>query len=273
MVSVYTKGRYGNSTWQQMVAWVYAQKHGLQYSAPKQTLAPHLWPSYHQHLVNTHWNDNLEIIEVNDGKHSYVELPFKEQWRNENIMIGTKSIETGYFQSWKYITPYIPQLKKAFNIQAKKNDSLVYINGPMIHVRRGDYLGISDKHPVVTEQYLLNAIEIVSKNNDYYTHRDTHFTFCSDDIEWCKEFVIKYFPDKTNLFFYKEGENEESDFMDMVFCSYLITSNSTFSVLAGILNTNAKKIICPHEDNYFGYQNKHLETKDIMPPFWTRIKY
>lgn len=273
MVSVYTKGRYGNSTWQQMAAWVYAKKHGLNYSAPTESLAPNVWPTYHNHLQRVNWNASGEdIVEVNDGGHAYAELPFQENWRERLIMIGSKSIETGYFQSWKYLHGYEQQLKDAFLLSSKKIGAFDYGDGIIIHVRRGDYLTYNTKHPPVTEEYLLSAIHYIMS---IYWHPFTDkpmFTFCSDDIGYCKEFVNGYFKGTENRFFFSQ-KNEEDEFKKMANCSYLITSNSSFSVLAGILNINAKCIVCPDERNYFGPDNSALETKDIMPSNWFRIKY
>lgn len=273
MVSVYTKGRYANGTWQQMAAWVYAKKYGLEYSAPKQSLAPNVWPTYHQHLQNPNWDDSLEIVEVNDGKHSYVELPFKEEWRDKNIMIGTKSVETGYFQSWRYIDGYQIELKNAFRMIPDTLWHMPVINPPAIHVRRSDYLNYPTKHPVITESYLIEAVERVKREYRHYFSTSPSFIFYSDDIPWCKEFVNSKYEDRRGDFFYSEGKSEMEDFVSMVYSSYLITSNSSFSVLAGILNTQAKMVICPHEDSYFGVDNKHLDVATMYPDNWIRIKY
>jgi hypothetical protein len=42
-------------------------------------------PIYCLHLVNPNYNPNLEKINLWEGKHSYEELPFNEEWRDKNI--------------------------------------------------------------------------------------------------------------------------------------------------------------------------------------------
>jgi hypothetical protein len=272
MVSVFTKGRFANSTWQQMTGWVYAKKHGLEYCAPKESLAPSVWPTYHQHLQNPNWNPDLEIVEVNDGRHSFVELPFKEEWRDKNIMIGTKDIRTGYFQSWRYIDGWQSNLINEFNLSIGYHNAEYNTEMVIIHVRRGDYLQYSTKHPVVTDEYLLSAIHFIQNNFTSSWVRLPKFMFCSDDIPYCRGFVKKYFISSEDQFSFSIGTTQD-DFIAMCNCPFLVTSNSSFSVLAGILNRHSIMVVCPHEDNYFGPDNSALATMDIMPPRWHRIKY
>lgn len=264
MVSAYTKGRFGNSTWIQMAAWVYAQKHSLSYSAPPATTAPEVWPSYHLHLISSNWRESPTKIGVNDWGHTYRELPFEEEWRENNIMIGDSGVETGYFQSYLYLSGYEDRLRNAFKM-----------NGPIdygwvaIHWRLGDYRGLQDKHPVATERYMLEALACIMRTPGTGHFR---FLFFSDEIDHCKQFVYDHF--KNNVrFFFSKGD-VESDFKKMMHCEHQIVSNSSFSVLSAILNPNRRRIvICPDESSYFGLGNSHLDTSTIMPEDWMRVKF
>lgn len=265
MVSVYTKGRYGNSTWQQMVAWVYAKKHGLEYSAPKESLAPNVWLTYHKHLQREDWDYARKHIEINDGKHSYAELPFDEDWRDLNIIIGTKSIETGYFQSYLYLSGYEDQIRHAFDMHGHTKYGRVGL-----HWRLGDYRQFITKHPIATDVYMLNAIAKVWD----MAGTVKEFIFYSDEINHCREFVKKYYYNYPDGLFCFSELDVESDFMDMMHCEHQVVCNSSYSVLAGILNPNRRKIIvCPDESCYFGPDNSLLDTSTIMPSDWVRIKY
>lgn len=264
MVSVYTKGRYGNTTWQQMAAWVYANKHGLMYSAPKESIAPAVWPSYHLHLNREGGINSVGEIYVNDDKHSYTELPFNESWRLHNIIIGTKSVETGYFQSYLYLSGYEDQLRHAFKMTGRTNYGKI-----AIHWRLGDYRALIDKHPIATDTYLISAIQTIWGKAGSVNR----FVFYSDEIDHCKEFVKRNYPNMQDVFEFSEDDVEDA-FRNMMHSEHQIVSNSSLSVLAAILNPNRRKIIvCPDESCYFGPNNSHLDASTIMPEDWIRIKY
>jgi hypothetical protein len=57
----------------------------------------------------------------------------------------------------------------------------------------------------------------------------------------------------------------------MASCNHIITANSTYSWFAGYLNKNKNKKII-YSDKWFGCNNAHLNTKDLIPPEWICIK-
>ena len=244
-----------------MAAYVYALKHGLEYHCPDSTLAPHLWPNYFTHLSNPNWNPNLQTVYVNDDKHSYTELPFKEEWRDKNIIIGTKDGSTGFFQSYKYLKGYHDEIREAFKLP------ITYLpNTISYHIRRGDFLNLSDKHPVITENYLNTAmIRLANKINIGTVH-----CFYSDDIEWVKKYCASI--SVNGSFWFSENENPETDFQLIMSAENVVTSNSTFSVLAAILASNPNKVvICP--EKFFGEGNAHLDTSTLYPHGWIKESY
>ncbi len=265
MVSFFTKGRFGNNFLIAASAWVYSKKYGLDFHVPKESIAPHVWPSNFQHLSNPNWNPDLQSIEVNDFGHAYRELPFQEEWRDRNIMIGTADIHTGYFHSYKYFSGYEEEIVKVF---FKRDVVPLYSNHLAVHWRLGDYRTLPKHHPIVTKEYILEAIQKV----EFLTNR-TDFTirFFSDEPDFVYDFSKKYLSNRTCLVSYAKSEID--DFQEMMFCEHQIVSNSSFSVLSAILNRNTNKIIiAPHEDNYMGELNKKLDVSDLMPKEWIRIK-
>ncbi|SRR5712692_10380768 len=265
MISVITKGRYGNSMFQCAAAYVYSLKHELEFHAPDKSLAPHLWPVYLQHLSNDNWNSDLETVSVNDGKHTYTPLPFKEEWRDKNIMIGTTDINTGYLQSFRYLEGYEPAIRKAFKLEAV---TMPYTCS--IHFRGGDYYQYPDKHPVITVEYLREAINaMIAKTGCQW-----YFVY-TDDIPHCIEVMAEVTKLFSGIrFVLNLAGDEEDDFINLMAHANAITANSSFSVLAAILNPNPEKVvICPDESNYFGPGNSHLSVEDLYPPNWIRIKY
>jgi len=261
MVSCIIKGRLGNNGFIQMAAYCYALKHGLEYHCPDNTLASDIWPNYFTHLSNPNWNPNLETVYVNDGKHSYTELPFKEEWRCKNIIIGTKDGSTGFFQSYKYLKGYHDEIREAFKLP-----TTFIPNKIAYHVRRTDFLQLQLKHPVVTENYLSLSMVRLNSRMDV----NTLHAYYSDDIDWCKEFTKKL--NGINYFVFSENNSPESDFNDIMQCEHIVTSNSTFSVLAAILAPNPNKVvICP--EKFFGEGNSHLDTSTLYPHGWIKEKY
>jgi hypothetical protein len=249
-----------------MAAYVYALKHGLEYHCPDNTLAPHLWPNYFTHLSNPNWNPNLETVYVNDNKHSYTELPFKEEWRDKNIIIGTTDGATGFFQSYKYLEGYEDKVRIAFGFSDKE----IKKEWVGIHWRLGDYLSLPLHHPIVSEKYLSDSIGFI-KNS---TGAINCFYCCSDGINELKNFACKNYIDEIWKFTFSINQSELKDFTSLMYCENLIVSNSSFSVLAAILNPNKNKVVvCPDESNYFGIKNKHLDISTLYPDNWIRIKY
>lgn len=259
MVSCISKGRYGNFCFANMAAYVYSLKHGLDFHIQDTSIAPHLWPLYHQDLKNRNWNPELETVYVNDNQHSYRELEFKEEWRDKNIIIGTTGINTGYFQSYRYLKGYEDEIRIKFGLPV---DFLHNTVG--IHIRRTDFLQLADKHPVITKKYLNDAI-------NFFLLRlgKTYFVIYTDDIDW----VIKYIEERNDSDSFMAISNTvEKDFKGMIECEHFITSNSSLSVLASILNPNPNKIIiCPK--HFFGEGNKHLDTSTLYPHGWIKYEY
>lgn len=266
MVSCITKGRFGNSCYIMAAAYVYAIKNGHEFHAPKESLAPRVWPVYLQHMNNPLWNSASESVYVNDGDHSFHALPYdKREWTVKNIILGTTSIESGYFPSYKYTIGYWPQIREAFGFKWQKKYGTVGI-----HIRRGDYVNLPSLHPLCPDGYFLGCVQRLKS-----TQRIYGFKFFSDDIEYAKNLYrqnIDTFRGYGVQF--SEGRSEVEDFVELMNCQFMITSNSSFSVLCATLNPHPEKVVyCPHEDNYFGPDNKHLSVVDLYPPSFIRVKY
>ena len=239
---VYAKqyGRTGNQLFQKAAAIGYAMKHGLQYN-----LTPNVpWRQYH--------------MAIKEAGHQYQELPFGPHELFHNVILD------GYFQSEKYFAHCREEVLRAFDFYWM----------PMrgwcsVHVRRGDYLNYSDKHPFVGVDYLEKAIDYMIVN-----HEHSQFLFFSDDIEWCKYFVKHgEFAGEFESDF-REGFTAEEDIAVMSCCDNHIISNSTFGWWGAWLNREANKVvISPSKDNWFGTGNSHLDTSDLIPDSWIQIKY
>lgn len=260
MVGFRNYGRRGNFLYMTAAMIGYSIKHGLEYSVPNITNNPEWNVIGFEHLINPNWEQGREDVLINENwtaEQHYQELPFEEEWRDKQIVLN------GYFQSFRYIAPYRDEIIKAFDYPYEMNNGVC-----AIHVRHGDYLLYPLKHPVVTDEYLIEAIWKMIDDVGC-----TNFLFHSDDINWCKNFIERV-GNKNINFEFSENKTPEQDLVSMANCEHNICSNSTLALWGAELNQNPDKVvIVPHEDNWFGVDNKNLSVKDLFRPEWVRIKY
>jgi len=205
-------------------------------------------------LRNVKFSDNLNSQKYigEEGFH-YVPIPHMEG----NVKL------IGYFQSEKYFIEHKKEILDLFEIDDKTKDNLtkkygdvLSLNTCSIHVRRGDYIGLQNFHPVQPVSYYEEAVKIVGD--------DKHFLIFSDDINWCKEnfFFLK---NKT----YSSNNLDYEDLYLMSMCKNNIISNSTFSWWGAWLNRNEnKQVIIPSK--WFGISYSHLNTNDLYCEGWIK---
>jgi len=226
-------GRTGNQLFQKAAAIGYAMKHGIQYNTT---------------------NIRRQGIMIKENGHQYQDPPF---YPNTNIILD------GYWQSARYFDHCREEVLKAFGYDWSLKEGWC-----SIHVRRADYLLYPDKHPVITEDYLDQAVWHIIKNTDI-----RRFLVFSDDIEYCRDFVSRRMYANCIVEF-SEGRTPEEDLVLGSCCEHNIISNSTFSWWQAYLNQNPDKVvISPSKDNWFGPSNGHLDTSDLIPESWIQIKY
>ena len=166
----------------------------------------------------------------------------------------------GYFQSENYFKKNSETISKLFEIDEhtktiieQKYSEILLKNTCSIHVRRGDYLGLLEYHPVCNMKYFETAMSEMSD--------DTIFLIFSDDINWCKE---NFLGDK---YLFIEGNNEVVDLYLMSMCKNNIISNSSYSWWGAWLNTNeSKKVVAPRK--WFGPSYSHMITDDLYCDKW-----
>jgi hypothetical protein len=245
MVKPKTYGRMGNFLFQVATAIGYAKKHGLAFSIPNLTSSPTDNPIYLQHLVNPDYNPFLKEVVLHERGHGYQEQPFDERWRGMNIILD------GYWQSEKYFKDYRAEVLDLFGYPWELKKDLV-----SIHVRRGDYLVLTKKHPPVPKEWIERAM---------LKFPGCKFLFFSDDIDWC----WKTFGQRDDCLF-SRGLGIEQDLISMSQCEHHICSASTFSWWGAWLSRNpTKHVVIPQ--HWFNPGYKGLETKDIVPAEWEKM--
>ncbi|MEO7048911.1 MAG: alpha-1,2-fucosyltransferase [Ferruginibacter sp.] len=233
-----------------------AEKYNLEYAFPENSISPKYFPRYFNHLPlvdDKGFYHGVKTI-VENG-HGYNKIGFQES-STDNIILD------GYWQSYKYWYFCIDKIRRAFNFDYTTDEGIVGI-----HWRFGDYRQLKTKHPIMTERYMLDSI-------NYFLKRGwRNFIFYSDEIYECKDFVQRHFPIRNFLSIgFSENKSELQDFESLMKCQHQIISNSSFSLMAALLNAYPEKIvISPCPDEWYGSENSHLETKDMIPESWIKI--
>jgi len=240
----------GNFLFQAAAAMGYAWRHGLDFTPPSITNDRYWNPLYLQHLVNPKFNPNLRTVSVQEGLHCYQELPFREEWREKNIILD------GYWQTEKYFKGFRDKILNAFGYSWEPRP-----NTCSVHVRRGDYLTIQRngmfKHPPVSKEWIFKVMSLFP---------GYRFLIFSDDTEWC----LRTFGGMENCVVIG-GTNEEQDLVGMSCCEHHICSASTFSWWGAWLNRNPnKRIIMPAHWITPGWRGG-IDCSDIVPAEWERL--
>lgn len=238
-------GRMGNVLFQGATAIGLALKYGVEFSVPNRTNDNYFNPLYLQHLVNPKWEQGREDVLINEnGVHEYHEIEWKNEWKDKQVALD------GYWQSEKYFQEYRDEILYLFNFPYEKKDGYV-----SVHVRRGDYLHLRDKHPEVTKGWYENAMSLFP---------GYRFKFFSDDITWC----INEFSGRDDCEF-SVGNTPEINIGLMSCCEHNISSSSTFGWWGAWLNRNQdKKVYIPKLWFVEGYS---VNDKDIVPDWMTKI--
>lgn len=257
-ISIDTSGGLGNVLFQIAAAYSVSKRdnmkllidptnhHGARYGIPKYT-------------SNILRNINFSTTRLNftgygEQGHHFTEIP--------KFNYDTKLI--GYFQTEKYFINYRTEILELFSptsdIIVKLNEKYSDIlekNTTSLHVRRGDFIGISNFHPLLPIEYYQECLKLVDNNS-------TILIF-SDDINWCKsnfDFI------ENKIFISNLEDFEELYLMSM--CNNNVIANSTFSWWGAWLNKNLnKQVISPKV--WFGPALQHLQTKDIYCKDWIKL--
>lgn len=160
---------------------------------------------------------------------------------------------SGYFQAYQYFEKIEGKIKRDFKFISDPFERVVKKNTLSIHVRRGDYLGITGHLPVLGLEYYSYALDSVGSF-------DQAIVF-SDDIEWCRSQEI------FNGFEFSKADIY-SDFKLMTQCDKHIIANSTFSWWGAWLS-HSNSVVCPYE--WFGPALSTYTVEGYIVPGWRAI--
>lgn len=166
----------------------------------------------------------------------------------------------GYFQNFNLLQSNVQLIKKlSLDPKFKFNNSMIDSKLVAVHVRRRDYLNMSEELGVT---YYQNALIYLKK-----TIGDFNFNVFTDDVEWCRNNSL--FNDAISI---KEAtlENTIDHFIEMTTYKYFIISNSTYSYMAAYLSTQVGKVVV--EPKPWFTKLKYIEYDEILNPNWKMIK-
>ena len=166
-----------------------------------------------------------------------------------NISLVVPNVDLwGYFQSEKYFSKFRDGLLKEFSFEAHVDEAAVSMVDKVkkslgcqklcaVHLRRGDYLGLSDVHTNLDANYYNASLGHISN-----AFEDIGFLVFSDDIEWCKKSM-------PSAFAFSSGRNHLEDMKAISLCDAHIIANSSFSWWGAWLS-NSECVIAPKK--WFG---------------------
>lgn len=253
-------GRLGNQMFMIANAYSQALDNNCKFIAPKYDV------ELSDYIENVYRKLDFSINQIDDLKddESYVSVGTTFHYSEMEIPKNKNIIFNGYFQSEKFFSSNSFKIKELFsptdefviNFYDKfkfitNNDTIV------INVRRGDYLHYPDHHPVLSKEYIINALEYIPNN------KTSPIIVISDDIEWCKENI------NIDGVFFAENISPWESLWLMSLCKHFIISNSSFSWWGAFLGEKPHSItLCP--DVWFGPEIK-VDTSDIYRNNWIKI--
>lgn len=224
------QGRLGNQLFQVAATESLAFKNGWTAEFPK-------W-DYSRHF-NHHFNqaDPVQFDSV------YTEQGFNFS----EIPVSPNMDLRGYFQSEKYFDEKHVRHIFTFKEPAPKHDACV------IHLRRGDYLALTDYFAELPKQYYQNAIKELNPSR---------CIVISDDLQMAQKFF-----DWDTFEFFDKGEIECLKLMASA--KQVIMANSSFGWWGAWLSGG--EVAAPAQ--WFTGRAAHYNTNDLIPERWKKINW
>lgn len=176
----------------------------------------------------------------------------------------------GYWQTERYFNNIRPKILNAFCFPSISRDGdnsrtielLRSTNATSVHVRRGDYVNISNTQGICNLNYYKSAISFIKEK----ANPELYLVF-SDEIAWCKEHLSDYFGYTKVIYVdWNRGIDSYRDMQLMSCCNHNIIANSSFSWWGAWLNQNPDKIVVSPSR----WMNEGGWT-DMIPVDWIRI--
>jgi hypothetical protein len=236
------------------------------------TIRPTYWDNFLSKLKIFTTKMFPKMLVVKETSFRYKPLNLLE-YQGENICLY------GYFQSYKYFTHNFQVICRMIELEEIKqrvvstsNLNQDYLDTTIsIHFRMGDYKKIQHYHPIMTLEYYLNALSLITNQINKNEIQNVLYFCEEEDLLDVTEIINKVKIQYPNFTFIK-ASNILSDWEQMILmscCRYNIIANSSFSWWAAYFNTNPDKIVC-YPALWFG-EAAGNDTRDLCPNEWYKI--
>lgn len=200
----------------------------------------------------------------------YIREPFFRFYQKA-LSAPKDSYLDGYWQSEKYFNEIRKELLNDFTVVSelspetkKLAERIKSEEAVSIHVRRGDYLSITENqaiYSICNEGYYFSAMKKIAEIN-----KEVVFYVFSDEPEWFKEnintnYIVHFVTHNT-------GINSYQDLYLMTLCKHNIIANSSFSWWGAWLNQNSKKVVIAPKNWFI---DKKRDTRDLIPKAWIQL--
>ena len=214
----------------------------------------------------------------NNLTNNHIELPiYKEPYFYYCPLPDSNNIKlNGYFQSHKYFENEYIKIAEICEISTKRSICLEkyssqynFSNTISLHFRIGDYSQNKDYHPIMTNDYYINAINLIEQNDEELTNV-LCFSEKIDEKEVDERIksISEIFP---KLVFRKVSYDIQDweQMLIMSLCKHNIIANSSFSWWGAYFNDNNNKIVILPK-KWFG-DHFNINTIDLRPDSWLSI--
>tara|TARA_Y100000389_G_C17342452_1_gene454075 strand:- start:79 stop:915 length:837 start_codon:yes stop_codon:yes gene_type:complete len=231
---------------------------------------PVYWDSYF-HTLSTQITSLDDAWVYQEPRFEYDALP----------QTKTDMLLRGYFQSYRYFDSYRSEILKLFQLPKSTIDTIHQQYEPenwdtpiAVHIRRGDYLKLKKKHPVLSESnYYQKALEQFPDN--------ANFIVFSDDINWCKRAFkiistprpyryIRHYRDRYHQHrrFHFIESTDINELYLMTRCHHHIIANSSFSWWGAYMSSQTGTVVAP--TLWFGKNNNRM-LNDLLFDHWKTV--
>jgi hypothetical protein len=251
---IHLQGRLGNQLFQIAAGWSHAKRNDLTLVLPKRG--------------SKHWDTYLHNFKQFAG----YPLQYNNLWREPHFhhtpIPSTARSLHGYFQSTKYFADVSGEIRQLFQPDAATQSyvrntyaDLIGLRekAVVVHVRRGDYVGLDHYHVNLGQEYYDRCISTARQEIP-----GAHIIVFSDDIAWCSQqpWLLR------DVTFVDEANDCATLFLMTQFKHFII-ANSSFSWWSAWLSGPEARVWAP--DTWFGPRGPQ-DFNDIYEPSWTRVR-
>ena len=246
-------GHLGNQMFQYASLQGIAHNRGLDWKIPPKNEFGRKYPILKSNLYDCFYLD--PDIERHTGLLDGESVPEKQHGFDQNLFDTCPDNVnlSGYFQSYKYFENIDKKIRRDFTFLPQEMNVSTRNNTLAIHVRRTDYLGLSQYHTNLDREYYSAALDLIGEFSEAIVF--------SDDIDWCMTLDI------FKNFKFSFG-SPYSDLQIMSKCDKHIIANSSFSWWGAWLS-KSNNVIAPKK--WFGPALSEHSTDGYYLPEWTTV--